>query len=126
MMVSLAAYLISHQVADLHSTREFAAVLPFAAALAGRVLGPRLERARMVPALALLLTAYLLEPGARHGLPRPRAGQQLASWLSAHRLSTGWPATGRPAAPPWPAAAGCRSGRWGPSAPASAGTTGRR
>ena len=88
--VSLGAYLISHQVADLHSTREVAAALPFAAALAGRVLGPRLERARMVPAVALLLAGYLVSLGRVMSLPPvPAQNQQLATWLSAHGLQYG-------------------------------------
>ena len=88
--VSLGAYLISHQVADLHSTREAAAALPFAAALAGRVLGPRLERARMVPAVALLLAGYLVSLGRVMSLPPvPAQNQQLATWLSAHGLQYG-------------------------------------
>jgi hypothetical protein len=89
-VISLGAYLISHQVADLHSTREAAAVLPFSAALAGRVLGPRLERARMKPAVALLLAGYLASLVRVMTLPpAPAQNQQLAAWLSAHGLEYG-------------------------------------
>ncbi|HEY7011981.1 MAG TPA: hypothetical protein VH480_04440, partial [Streptosporangiaceae bacterium] len=89
-VISLGAYLISHQVADLHSTREVAAVLPFSAALAGRVLGPRLERARMKPAVALLLAGYLASLVRVMTLPpAPAQNQQLAAWLSAHGLEYG-------------------------------------
>jgi hypothetical protein len=89
-VISLGAYLISHQVADLHSTREVAAVLPFSAALAGRVLGPRLERARMKPAVALLLAGYLASLVRVMTLPpAPAQGERLAAWLSAHGLEYG-------------------------------------
>ncbi len=88
--ISLAGYVISNQVQDIHSTREFAAVLPFGAALAGRVLGPRLERARMVPAVALLLTGYLASLARVVDLPpAPAQNQQLAAWLTAHGLEYG-------------------------------------
>jgi hypothetical protein len=89
-VISLGAYLISHQVADLHSTREVAAVLPFSAALAGRVLGPRLEQARMKPAVALLLAGYLASLVRVMTLPpAPTQNQPLAAWLSAHGLEYG-------------------------------------
>ena len=89
-VISLGAYLISHQVADLHSTREVAAVLPFSAALAGRVFGPRLERARMKPAVALLLAGYLASLVRVMTLPpAPAQNQRLATWLSAHGLDNG-------------------------------------
>lgn len=89
-VISLGAYLISHQIADLHSTREVAAVLPFSAALAGRVLGPRLERARMKPAVALLLAGYLASLVRVMTLPpAPAQNQPLAAWLSAHGLEYG-------------------------------------
>ena len=42
---------------DLHSTREVSAVLPFAAVLAGRALGSRLEEARMKPAVLVVAPA---------------------------------------------------------------------
>jgi hypothetical protein len=89
-LFSLAAYLFSLRPADIDSTREFAAVLPFTAVLAGRLLADRLRRARLMPALALVLLGYtaslsriVAEP------PAPPANQQLADWLTAHRLDSG-------------------------------------
>jgi hypothetical protein len=89
-LVSLAAYVLGRNAADLHSTREFTAVLPFGAALAGRVLAGRLSRAAMVPALAVVLTAYLLSLGRVVALPAaPPQNSQLAAWLSARHLYYG-------------------------------------
>jgi hypothetical protein len=89
-LVSLAAYLCGRNALDVHSTREFTAVLPFGAALAGRLLARRLSEARMVPALALVLTGYLLSLGRVVALPpAPAQGSQLAAWLSAQHLYYG-------------------------------------
>jgi hypothetical protein len=89
-LVSLAAYLLGSTPLDLHSTREFTAVLPFGAALAGRMLAERLSATRMVPALAVVLTGYLLSLGRVVALPAaPAQGSQLAAWLSARHLSYG-------------------------------------
>ena len=89
-LVSLAAYLLGTRALDLHSTREFTAVLPFGAALAGRLLTGRLMASRMVPALAVVLTSYLLSLSRVVALPpAPAQGSQLAAWLSARHLSYG-------------------------------------
>jgi hypothetical protein len=89
-LFSLACYLLGQNALDLHSTREFVAVLPLGAALAGRVLAGRLHAARMTPALALVATGYLLSVGQVVALPAaPAQGSQLAAWLSAQHLSYG-------------------------------------
>jgi hypothetical protein len=89
-MFSAACYLLGQNALDLHSTREFVAVLPLGAALAGRVLAGRLHAARMLPALALVATGYLLSVGQVVTLPAaPAQGSQLASWLSAQHLADG-------------------------------------
>jgi hypothetical protein len=89
-LVSLAAYLLGRNAVDLHSSREFVAVLPCGAALAGRLLAGRLAGARMVPALAVLATAYLLSLGRVAALPAaPAQDTALAAWLSQHHLSYG-------------------------------------
>jgi hypothetical protein len=65
-------------------------VLPFGAALAGRLLTGRLMASRMVPALAVVLTGYLLSLSRVVTLPpAPAQGSQLAAWLSARHLSYG-------------------------------------
>jgi hypothetical protein len=90
LLVSLAAYLCGQNALDLHSTREFTAVLPLGAALAGRLLAARLRAAALVPALAVVLTAYLLSLARVVTLPAvPAQGSQLAAWLSARHLSCG-------------------------------------
>jgi hypothetical protein len=94
------------------NTREFVVALPFAAALAGRTLGPAVlhslprytrfrapERGRYrwaprrgwaVPALTAVAAAYLASLGFAAAQPKaPPANQQLASWLVAHNLTYG-------------------------------------
>jgi hypothetical protein len=66
------------------------AVLPLSAALAGRLLGARLDRARLAPALEVVLAGYLVGLGldaARPAAPDP--SQQLGQWLAAHHLRYG-------------------------------------
>jgi hypothetical protein len=90
LLVSVAAYLCGQNAVDLHSTREFTAVLPLGAALAGRVLARRLRAAALVPALAVVLTGYLLGLARVVTLPAAAAqGSQLADWLAARHLSYG-------------------------------------
>jgi hypothetical protein len=89
-LVSLAAYLLGRTALDVNSTREFTAVLPFGAALAGRLLAGRLSAARLGPALALVLTGYILALSRVAALPAvPAEGTQLAAWLSARHLHYG-------------------------------------
>jgi hypothetical protein len=89
-LVSLGAYVLGRNATNLHSTREFTAVLPCGAALAGRLLARRLSEARLVPALAIVLTGYLLSVGRVIALPAvPAEGAQLATWLSARHLDYG-------------------------------------
>jgi hypothetical protein len=87
---SVVAYLVGPTAAQPASSREFAAVLPLGAALVGRVLARRLRRARLMPALAVVLATYLA------GLamvvtrpPVPAQNQALVGWLAAHRLDYG-------------------------------------
>ena len=110
-VVNLAVFVASTNVAGLPTMREVDVVLPFSAALAGRQLGPRIAKA---------LTAGSRSPGTRPaGLPRSVAAgllvalgivgagyavglaravrtpvavsseQQLAGWLEAHHLNDG-------------------------------------
>jgi hypothetical protein len=88
--ISLAAFALGPNAGQLFSSREFAAVLPFSAALAGRTLATRLGRARLVPALMLVLAVYVA--GAVQLIaqpPVPGGNQTLAGWLAAHRLYYG-------------------------------------
>jgi hypothetical protein len=89
-VLSLAAYLFGQRAQDLSSTREIAAVLPYAAVLAGRLLAGRLERARLLPALAVVLTGCILSLSLIVAHPAAAGqNQQLAGWLAAHRLDYG-------------------------------------
>ena len=87
---TLAAYLLSTRAAGLPSTRDITALLPFGAALAGRVLAGPLTRARMLPALAVVLAGYLASLGQL--VARPAAAPEAAAlgrWLEAHHLTDG-------------------------------------
>jgi hypothetical protein len=89
-LVSLACYALGPNAHQPLSSREFAAVLPFGAALAGRQLAARLSQARLVPALGAVLVVYAT--GAAQVAARPAApaqNQALATWLAAHKLSYG-------------------------------------
>jgi hypothetical protein len=75
---------------SLSGAREIAAVLPFGAVLAGRMLGARIVKARLVPVLGVLLVGYAIAFG--HGVTEPAVpaqGQHLTSFLAAHRLRYG-------------------------------------
>jgi hypothetical protein len=86
LLLNLAAYLIGWRQA----TREMVAVLPMSAVLAGRLLGARLDRARLAPALAVVLAGYLLSLGLAAARPAaPDPSQQLGQWLAAHHLRYG-------------------------------------
>jgi hypothetical protein len=89
-LIGLIAYLLGQRVSDIMSTREFAEVLPFSAVLAGRLLVPALIRARLVPALVLVLAGYLVSLGQAAAAPSvPPMNQQLATWLAGHNLRYG-------------------------------------
>ncbi len=88
--INLAAYVSGSRAADIHSTREIAAVLPFGAVLAARLLARRLDAAGLTPALLLALTGYLACLSREMAQPaQPAQGQQLAGWLAAHHLDYG-------------------------------------
>ncbi len=88
--LTLAAYLCGQRAQDINSTREISAVLPFTAILAGRLLAERLDRARLLPAFAVVLTACVLSLGNVAVQPSsPARNQRLTAWLAAHRLYYG-------------------------------------
>jgi hypothetical protein len=89
-LINLASYVLSTYAETLSSTRQIAAVLPFSAALAGRLLGPRLMAAGLVPVLAAVLAGYLGGLGYEISQPpAPAQNQELAGWLAARHLHTG-------------------------------------
>jgi hypothetical protein len=93
-VINLSAYLIGRHAAALANTREIAGVLPMGAALTGRLLGPRLavtaSGRRVTAALAVVLLGYAAGLGLELSRPVvPIESQPVASWLAAHRLSSG-------------------------------------
>jgi hypothetical protein len=94
-VVNLAIYVLSSRANVISQTREIAAVLPFSAALAGRLLAGRLlagrpTAARLMPLLLVVLLGYLA--GLAYEISQPPAAaqnQQLTSWLAARHLHTG-------------------------------------
>src|SRR5581483_479905 len=88
--VNVAVYVLSTRASVVTQTREIAPVLPFTAALAGRLLAGRLLAARLAPLLLLVLLGYLA--GLALELSHPPAdaqNQRLTSWLAARHLRTG-------------------------------------
>jgi hypothetical protein len=104
-VAELAAFAFSSLPRTLWDTRQISAVLPFGAVLAGRLLAGRLLagrllasrllaggvlRARLVPALALVLACYTAALGFDVAQPEiPAHDQALANWLVAHHFSYG-------------------------------------
>jgi len=98
-LINGAAYVLLTHIDDVFGAREIAAVLPFSAALAGRLLGARLARPRLRSLALLLLACYLACLGyAVAQPPAPAADQHLADWLAARHLRSGlaayWQASG--------------------------------
>jgi hypothetical protein len=98
--INLAVFVLSTKAGVLTQTREIVAVLPFSAALAGRLLGGRLlggrllagrlKAARLVPILLVVLLGYLAGLAGEISQPTVTAqNAQLTSWLLARHLHTG-------------------------------------
>ncbi len=80
----------TYMTAQVVGAHEIISVLPFCAALAGRLLGGRLRKARLEPVLALGLACYL--GGLAYNDIQPiqaPAHLDLADWLTAHQLKDG-------------------------------------
>jgi len=89
-VINTAVYVLSIRPATLFDTREILAVLPFGAVLAGRLLAGSLIRARLQPALAVVLACYVAFLGYGASQPAtPDNEQAVVSWLEAHHLRTG-------------------------------------
>ena len=89
-VINLAVYVLSTRANVVSQTREIAPVLPFSAALAGRLLAGRLKAAKLMPLLLVVLVGYLA--GLAYEVSRPPVAaqnQQLTSWLLARHLHTG-------------------------------------
>jgi hypothetical protein len=80
----------TYMTAPVVGAHEIIPVLPFCAALAGRLLGGRLVKARLEPVLALGLACYLGALAYNDIQPvQPPAHVDLANWLTAHHLKYG-------------------------------------
>ena len=108
-VIDLAAYLAGVQAVDILSAREIVPVLPFAAVLAGRLLGDSLlgnrraaptqpprrtsRQALRTGLRAGLAAAFIMyTAGLGYGAAQPAAAPQsagLAGWLRAHHLTAG-------------------------------------
>ncbi len=89
-VVNLVAYMLSTTPTTYWSAREVAPVLPMGAVLAARMLGGRLRKARLVPALSVALACYLAALGYTVTQPSiPAVTQNLADWLAANHLTYG-------------------------------------
>ncbi|HXL15918.1 MAG TPA: hypothetical protein VN961_00200 [Streptosporangiaceae bacterium] len=94
-VINVAVYVLSTEASVITQTREIAAVLPFSAALAGRLLAGRLlagrfKAATLVPLLIVVLLGYLAGLAREISQPPVAAqNQQLASWLVTRHLHTG-------------------------------------
>lgn len=89
-IINVAAYVLSARAPVIAGAREINVVLPFCAALAGRLLIPRLLCRAAAPLLALTLAGYLA--GLAHEVaqpPAPAPNHRLIAWLSRHGLRTG-------------------------------------
>jgi len=95
-LINLGAYAISTHTHNVLGAREMAEVLPFGAALAGRMLGERALAAlragprALKPALAVVVAGYLgaLGYGAAQA-PAPPANEPLVAWLTGHGFRDG-------------------------------------
>ena len=88
--LNIVAYLFSSMPFTAWDSRQMAAILPFGAVLAARLLSADLLRLRLMPPLAALLACYVVALG--YGVAqRPVAGhsQSFADWLVAHHLTGG-------------------------------------
>jgi hypothetical protein len=89
-VVNLVTFAVSTHAVEITYTREITPVLPFAAALAGRVLAGRLLALRVAPILVVVLCGYLA--GLVFAIRQPVVPAQnarLASWLETHHLRYG-------------------------------------
>jgi hypothetical protein len=89
-LINLLAYIFLTPGGLPYSTREYGAVLPLSAALAGRMAGRRLLSPRAAPVTAAVLAGYVLSLATTMSAPAaPSPDARLADWLLAHHLDYG-------------------------------------
>jgi hypothetical protein len=89
-VINLVTFAVGTHSVEITYTREITPVLPFAAALAGRVLAGRLLALRLAPILVVVLCGYLA--GLVFAIRQPVVPAQnarLTSWLETHHLRYG-------------------------------------
>ena len=90
LVINVVAYVFSTEANVVSQTREIVAVLPFSAALAGRLLGGRLQASKLVPVLLVVRLGYLVGFAREISQPPvPAQNSQLTSWLLARHLYSG-------------------------------------
>jgi len=90
--LNLAIYVLSSKAGVVTQTREIAPVLPFSAALAGRLLAGRLQLARRAPLVLVVVVLLGYPAGLVREISQPPSAaqnQQLVAWLTARHLDTG-------------------------------------
>jgi hypothetical protein len=89
-LINLLAYILLTPWAMPYSAREYGAVLPLSAALAGRMAGRRLLAAKFAPVTVALLAGYVLSLATVMSVPSaPPASERLGHWLLSHHLDYG-------------------------------------
>jgi hypothetical protein len=87
---SFAFVLVAFVFGDRLGSWEAVGLLPLGAVLAGRLLAGWLTRARLIPALAVVLACYGLSLAHDAARPAPFSpNQRVANWLGAHHLRYG-------------------------------------
>ncbi|HUN32614.1 MAG TPA: hypothetical protein VMU95_11420 [Trebonia sp.] len=96
LIANLVTFIIGTHAVELSYTHEISDVLPFAAALAGRVLADKIAAIKIgtvpiaVPVLSLVLLGYLFGTAYELREPRlPAENAQLATWLQGQGLQYG-------------------------------------
>ena len=89
-LINLVAYIFLTPGTLLYSARDFSAVLPLSAALAGRMAGRSLLSGKLAPVAAAVLAGYVLSLAAAMSAPAaPSRDVRLVHWLLAHHLDYG-------------------------------------
>jgi hypothetical protein len=89
-LINLLAYVLLIPGGLPYSAREYTAVLPLSAALAGRMAGRLLLSRRLAPVMASVLAGYVLSLATVMSAPAaPSPDAPLARWLLAHHLDYG-------------------------------------
>jgi hypothetical protein len=89
-LINLVAYIFFTPGTLLYSARDFSAVLPLSAALAGRMAGRSLLSGKLAPVAAAVLAGYVLSLTTATSAPAaPSRDMRLAGWLLAHHLHYG-------------------------------------